>query len=386
MRLWQRATLRYRSWQASDVLIAVPLGLIAAIVVADVLTPPGVPLGPLLIVAPAITASFASPFLTGVIAVIAVAAMLGVGVGLHILTTESVGAQIVSLVVVSLIVTSFRYLRERHTRELEQVRRVSEAAQRVVLRPLPRRIGPLRVASAYLAAQEQAQIGGDLYAAVRTSAGTRVIIGDVMGKGLTAVGDAALLLGAFREAAHRTAALPELMAYLEHSVCWNLAEPTEPGQEGECFITAAIIDVPDALPHARMVSCGHPPPLLLRDHEVTALRASSPAPPLGLGELTAPTKLVSNWGETTILRSLDQVADLKKTEGGPIIVHGSASLNHGLSDAGLIDRYHLLVCPLLLGAGKRLFSTTDKDTQKLELVEHDVYTNGLQKQVFDVVR
>ena len=38
-------------------------------------------------------------------------------------------------------------------------------------------------------------------------------------------------------------------------------------------------------------------------------------------------KLVANWGETTILRSLDQVAALKETEGGPIIVHGSASLN-----------------------------------------------------------
>ncbi|MGW2821957.1 dihydrofolate reductase family protein [Streptomyces sp. NPDC001443] len=96
--------------------------------------------------------------------------------------------------------------------------------------------------------------------------------------------------------------------------------------------------------------------------------------------------LVSNWGETTVLRSLDEVAALKETDGGPIIVHGSASLNHGLSDAGLIDRYHLLVFPLLLGAGKRMFSTTDKDTQKLKLVEHEVYANGLQKQVFDVVR
>ncbi|MEU4926795.1 dihydrofolate reductase family protein [Streptomyces yokosukanensis] len=94
--------------------------------------------------------------------------------------------------------------------------------------------------------------------------------------------------------------------------------------------------------------------------------------------------LVSNWGETTILRSLDEVAALKETEGGPIIVHGSASLNQALSDAGLIDRYHLLVFPLLLGAGKRLFSTTDKDTQKLKLIEHDVYPNGLQKQIFDV--
>ncbi|GGW62244.1 deaminase reductase [Streptomyces lucensis JCM 4490] len=96
--------------------------------------------------------------------------------------------------------------------------------------------------------------------------------------------------------------------------------------------------------------------------------------------------LVTNWGETTILRSLDDVAALKETEGGPIIVHGSASLNQALSDAGLIDRYHLLVFPLLLGAGKRLFSTTDKDAQKLRLVEHEAYANGLQKNVFDVVR
>ncbi|MFC8951125.1 dihydrofolate reductase family protein [Streptomyces sp. NPDC057101] len=96
--------------------------------------------------------------------------------------------------------------------------------------------------------------------------------------------------------------------------------------------------------------------------------------------------LVDNWGETTILRSLDEVAALKETEGGPIIVHGSASLSRALSDAGLIDRYHLLVFPLLLGAGKRLFSDTDKDTQKLKLVEHEAYVNGLQLNVFDVVR
>ncbi|GAA2229607.1 dihydrofolate reductase family protein [Streptomyces nogalater] len=96
--------------------------------------------------------------------------------------------------------------------------------------------------------------------------------------------------------------------------------------------------------------------------------------------------LVPHWGETTILRSLDEVAALKATEGGPIIVHGSAALNRSLADAGLIDRYHLLVFPLLLGAGKRLFSATDKDAQKLKLVEHEAYANGVQKNVFDVVR
>ncbi|MGP3989112.1 dihydrofolate reductase family protein [Streptomyces sp. 3N207] len=96
--------------------------------------------------------------------------------------------------------------------------------------------------------------------------------------------------------------------------------------------------------------------------------------------------LVDNWGENTILRTLDDVAALKETEGGPIIMHGSATLNRNLSDAGLIDRYHLLVFPLLLGAGKRLFSATDKDTQKLKLVEHEAYANGMQLNIFDVVR
>lgn len=96
--------------------------------------------------------------------------------------------------------------------------------------------------------------------------------------------------------------------------------------------------------------------------------------------------LVSNWAETTILRSLDEVAELKQTEGGPIIIHGSAKLSRNLSDAGLIDRYHLLAFPLLLGAGKRMFSDTDKDKQMLTLVESESYGNGIQKLVYDVVR
>lgn len=96
--------------------------------------------------------------------------------------------------------------------------------------------------------------------------------------------------------------------------------------------------------------------------------------------------LVDNWGETTILRSLDDVAALKDTDGGPIIVHGSATLNRNLSDAGLIDRYHLLVFPLLLGAGKRLFSDADVDKRMLKVVESETYSNGIQKLVYDVVR
>jgi dihydrofolate reductase len=96
--------------------------------------------------------------------------------------------------------------------------------------------------------------------------------------------------------------------------------------------------------------------------------------------------LVDNWGEQTILRTLDDVAALKQTDGGPIIVHGSATLNRNLSDAGLIDRYHLLVFPVLLGAGKRLFSTADADKKMLKVLESETYANGIQKLVYDVVR
>ena len=89
------------------------------------------------------------------------------------------------------------------------------------------------------------------------------------------------------------------------------------------------------------------------------------------------------WHHTSVLRSLDEVAALKETEGGEIHVHGSATLAQGLAAAGLVDRYHLLVFPLLLGSGKRLFA--DGDKTRLALVEHAAYSNGVTLQRYDVV-
>lgn len=86
----------------------------------------------------------------------------------------------------------------------------------------------------------------------------------------------------------------------------------------------------------------------------------------------------------TILRSIEDVAALKETEGRPIIVHGSATLGRGLADAGLVDRYHLLVFPVLLGAGLRLFSDSDKDKTMLDVVESETYGNGITKLVAEV--
>ncbi|MFF3457231.1 PP2C family protein-serine/threonine phosphatase [Streptomyces sp. NPDC002730] len=276
------------SWKQGHVLVAVPLALIAIVTVVDTLAPPEVHLGPFLVAAPAITASFAGPRTTGLVGAVAVLAQAVVAMMRTSLTDLNHTFQIIALILISVFVTFLAHLRERHEKELTQLRWVAQAAQEVVLRPLPHRIGSLRIASVYLAAEAEAQIGGDLYAAARTAQGTRLIIGDVRGKGLEAIGDAALLLGAFRAAAHQQADLPVLVAYLERTVSSDLTDPGAPGSDmedySETFITAAVLDVPDDESALHVINCGHPPPLLLRGGQVTPLEVHHPAPPLGLTE------------------------------------------------------------------------------------------------------
>ncbi|MCP2316313.1 Dihydrofolate reductase [Nocardia amikacinitolerans] len=96
--------------------------------------------------------------------------------------------------------------------------------------------------------------------------------------------------------------------------------------------------------------------------------------------------LIEGWGPITILRSIDDIAELKQSDGGAIFIHGSAELARRLSDADLIDRYNLLVFPVLLGAGKSLFSRADRDKQQLRLKESATYSNGVTKLIYDVVR
>ncbi|MER6945388.1 PP2C family protein-serine/threonine phosphatase [Nonomuraea sp. NPDC000554] len=270
---------RWSNWW----LVAVPLALIALITAADIVTPSQVHLGPLLVVAPAITASFAGPWLTGAIGLVAVAAQALIGAREDTLDTQGLQVQLLAVTVMSAFVVLFRILRDRDRRKLVQVRSVSEAAQRALLRPLPRQAGPLRLASHYLAAEAEAHIGGDLYGAIRTDGGTRLIIGDARGKGLSAVSDAALLLGAFREAARRCPTLPELAADLDESASFNM----ESADEGESFVTAVMLDIADDDPACVIVNCGHPPPLLIHGGDVELIDSELYAPPLGLGGLAA---------------------------------------------------------------------------------------------------
>ncbi|MFE9835338.1 PP2C family protein-serine/threonine phosphatase [Streptomyces sp. NPDC005551] len=251
----------------------------------DILAPPDVHLGPFLVAAPAITASFAGPRMTALVGALAVLAQGTVGVIRTSLTDLNHTLQIVALALISVLVTFLAHVRERHEKQLIQLRWVAQAAQEVVLRPLPRRIGPLRLASVYLAAEAEAQIGGDLYATARTTHGTRVLIGDVRGKGLEAIGDAARLLGAFRAAAHRQPELPALVAFLEDAVSSDLDTPgdwEDDMEELEAFTTAVVLDIPDHATNVSVINCGHPPPLLWARGDVHELGVRRPAPPLGL--------------------------------------------------------------------------------------------------------
>ncbi|MEU7606629.1 SpoIIE family protein phosphatase, partial [Streptomyces sp. NPDC041003] len=263
----------HRARQVSHLQLAVPFALIALVTLVDVLAPPDVHLGPFLVAAPAVTASFAGPRMTGFVGLVAVLAQVVVATTRTSLTDLNHTFQIIALVMISVFVTFFAHLREVHEKELIQLRSVAETAQQVVLRPLRDRMGPLGLASVYLAAAAEARIGGDLYAAARTATGTRLIIGDVRGKGLEAVGDAALVLGAFRAAAHQEAELPGLVDYLEAAVSPDLDGSEDDGtagvagvagDDGESFVTAAVLEVPDGDPVLELVSCGHPPPLVLR--------------------------------------------------------------------------------------------------------------------------
>jgi dihydrofolate reductase len=96
--------------------------------------------------------------------------------------------------------------------------------------------------------------------------------------------------------------------------------------------------------------------------------------------------LVSGWGDIRILRSADDVAALKDTDGGAIFIHGSGLLTQQLAGAGLIDRYNALVFPVMLGAGKSIFSKTAAKDQRLTLRSTAAYANGVVKMVYDVTR
>jgi class 3 adenylate cyclase len=86
----------------------------------------------------------------------------------------------------------------------------------------------------------------------------------------------------------------------------------------------------------------------------------------------------ASWRNTTILSGdpTEEVAELKRQQGGDILLLGSAQLFNALGEADLIDEYRLMVFPVVLGSGARLFQDS-RNTRHLRLVDSRTFTPGV---------
>ncbi|WP_433255434.1 PP2C family protein-serine/threonine phosphatase [Streptosporangium sp. CA-135522] len=266
--------------RTQDTLKLLPFIVMAVVALIDFGSGPTAGLLPLLALGPAFASVACGLARTTVVGVIALALCVALGLYNDIIwsprTNITMGA-ILGVTVASVLASAGRL---RHERQLADVRSVAEAAQRVLLRPVPRRAGPgIGVAVSYTSATAEARIGGDLYEVVTTPHGVRIIVGDVQGKGLEAVETAAVVLGAFREAAHDEAKLQGVVARLENALTRELS--------GEQFVTAILAEITGGT-SITVINCGHPPPMVLgADGGHWFADPPDEALPLGMGSLKA---------------------------------------------------------------------------------------------------
>jgi class 3 adenylate cyclase len=114
-----------------------------------------------------------------------------------------------------------------------------------------------------------------------------------------------------------------------------------------------------------------------------------PTAPEVVGELSArigalPKYVVSKtlrsstWANTTILRGdlAEEVGRLRDQPGGELVVYGSADLVAGLLELDLVDELRVLLFPVLLGSGKRLFRE-EADRRQLRLLSTEAFPSGV---------
>ncbi len=94
----------------------------------------------------------------------------------------------------------------------------------------------------------------------------------------------------------------------------------------------------------------------------------------------------AEWNNSHIIRGdiLQEITKLKQQDGENLVVHGSGTLVQWLMQHDLVDRYRLLVYPLVLGQGKRLFQEGVSAT--LQLVETRPFSSGVTALIYEPAR
>ncbi|MFC7813375.1 PP2C family protein-serine/threonine phosphatase [Streptomyces sp. NPDC057367] len=202
------------------------------------------------------------------------------------------------------------------------MRDIADTTRRTVLRPLPSGFGDLDHAGVYLSADSEARVGGDFYDIQPGPHGTRVLVGDVQGKGLGAVETAAALLGTFREAGYHEPDLATVAERLEIRMRRHRAHTAALGRsDGDRFATAVLVgfrpDLPDAV---EAVVFGHEAPLAAGPGGVRYLPADGGLP-LGMSDLllpgpgAPPVSRLYLAPEETLLVVTDGVTEARDAEG-----------------------------------------------------------------------
>ncbi|MFF2626479.1 PP2C family protein-serine/threonine phosphatase [Kitasatospora griseola] len=281
--------------RAAPALVAI--GLVA---LADLLAGSSTYLAPLMVVVPSVAALTLRPRELLMTCLLGLLVMFALNRYYDRVTAPSdsrflFGATI-SYIVLSAFSAFVAELRMRRAAAFAAVSSVAEAAQRALLSQPDPVVGPLRLSARYVSAADAARIGGDLYSVLDTPHGTRVLVGDVRGKGLGAVQTAAVVLGAFREAAYDEERLPDVAARIEASMHRHVAD-------GE-FTTALFAEFHASGP-VDLVHLGHVPPIRVRaDGRAEELEAADPWLPLGLGDLAtdgAPRSTAVPFGPQEVL-------------------------------------------------------------------------------------
>ncbi len=217
--------------------------------------------------------------------------------------------RIVDVALVSAAAVTVAAVRVRRDKAHERVVAIAEVAQQAVLPTLPARVAGVVTGARYLSAAQDAVIGGDLYDCYHFDDRVRFLIGDVRGKGIGAVEQASRVIRAFRQAAARQDDLPAVAA--------DMTSYLEPFFDTEEFVTALLVDASDPA-GLRVVSCGHPPALLVCADGRAELVEAPPGLPLGLPAWLGGsfTEISVTWGPgDRLLLYTDGLSEARNREG-----------------------------------------------------------------------
>ncbi|MEV4172103.1 PP2C family protein-serine/threonine phosphatase [Nonomuraea sp. NPDC049709] len=262
----------------------VGLLVVTGVVIAlDVTTGTAVRLFPLLIFLPAIVSGLGEVWQTVVASVWVIVVEVITGIHLRGEPDDILLATGFTALFGVLSVLGCRY-RVRREEEVHRLRSAAAALQRLIVRPLPLRTADVVVDGLYQPVEEDTMVGGDMYEVAPSRRGTRVLIADVQGKGLPAIGTALAVLGSFREAAYREETLTGVVAALENTVVRQNTFASMTG-EPERLVTALVLDIGKE-PGVEAVNCGHIAPYVIHDGDAHQANLGEAAVPLGLASLT----------------------------------------------------------------------------------------------------